>query len=350
MIEKLRVRNFRSLKDLEVMWGKFNVLMGPNNSGKSNILDCLAFLSETCRKPVMDAFGSRGGFEKVVFGGRENGIEFAVDLILDGETCQYVLSCERGEIREERLVLGAEATLERDSGRAVVVDDDGLQHEVSVSGYQSTLVGAYGNREGFSAIRRVCDCLGLWRVYQFASTDELRGRFAAREVLDLGRYCENLVPVLVSLRNGHPDLFSELEGALRQGIPDIDSLLTPLTPDGEAYLAVRERAFDPGFDSRHLSDGTLKFLAYVTASVLPHSGLACFEELENSLHPGLLKVLVQVLKKSDKQVILSTQSPYAINFIEPGEVRVVEKRRGETHVRVIDEVRRLRDTLRVILS
>ena len=41
MIKRLKVSNFKSLRDLKIDFRKFNVLVGRNNSGKSNIIDCI---------------------------------------------------------------------------------------------------------------------------------------------------------------------------------------------------------------------------------------------------------------------------------------------------------------------
>ena len=49
MIKQLRVRNFLSLKDVDLELGTRNLLVGPNMSGKSNLIDCFRFL--TTRRP-----------------------------------------------------------------------------------------------------------------------------------------------------------------------------------------------------------------------------------------------------------------------------------------------------------
>ena len=38
-ITKIKADNIKSLKDFEMTLGKFNVLIGPNGSGKTNILE-----------------------------------------------------------------------------------------------------------------------------------------------------------------------------------------------------------------------------------------------------------------------------------------------------------------------
>jgi len=46
MVQKVSIRNFKSIKELEVACRKVNVFIGEPNSGKSNILEALALLSE----------------------------------------------------------------------------------------------------------------------------------------------------------------------------------------------------------------------------------------------------------------------------------------------------------------
>jgi predicted ATPase len=46
MLQTVTIQNFRSLRDVTVTLRKVNLLIGPNNSGKSNFLKALAFLKE----------------------------------------------------------------------------------------------------------------------------------------------------------------------------------------------------------------------------------------------------------------------------------------------------------------
>ncbi len=47
MLKRVEVKNYRSLKELTLNLKQFNVLVGLNATGKSNIMDCLAFISES---------------------------------------------------------------------------------------------------------------------------------------------------------------------------------------------------------------------------------------------------------------------------------------------------------------
>ena len=42
MIDKITIKNFKSVVDLELNLGRFNVLIGENGCGKSNILEGIA--------------------------------------------------------------------------------------------------------------------------------------------------------------------------------------------------------------------------------------------------------------------------------------------------------------------
>ena len=64
-----------------------------------------------------------------------------------------------------------------------------------------------------------------------------------------------------------------------------------------------------------ISDGTLKLLAFITAINL-ESSIICIEEPENFIHPSLLKSLIEILTNSDKQVIITTHSPYLLDYVK----------------------------------
>ena len=69
MITKLRVRNFLSLKDVDVRLGMRNVLLGPNNSGKSNLVRALRFLTRMARQGLAQALLEAGGPQDITWKG-----------------------------------------------------------------------------------------------------------------------------------------------------------------------------------------------------------------------------------------------------------------------------------------
>ena len=106
MLSKLNVKNYKSLADFEMELGKFNVLIGPNNSGKSNIFDCLFFLAETMDAGFGDVVRKRGGYDHIVYGGEEEK-EVRMNIIasVDSKEFNYGISFWKSENIEERLTL-----------------------------------------------------------------------------------------------------------------------------------------------------------------------------------------------------------------------------------------------------
>lgn len=47
-IEKVEIHNFRSIVNGEFTLGDYSLLIGPNNAGKTNIIDALITMSSDC--------------------------------------------------------------------------------------------------------------------------------------------------------------------------------------------------------------------------------------------------------------------------------------------------------------
>lgn len=70
MLNRITIKNYKSLKELSLELRPLMVFIGPNNSGKSNILGCFQFLSEFVK--TEGAVRKWGGFEQFVFDGNIN--------------------------------------------------------------------------------------------------------------------------------------------------------------------------------------------------------------------------------------------------------------------------------------
>src|SRR6266702_4585346 len=78
-IERLRVQNYRVLRDLELKGiAPLTVLLGPNGSGKSTVFDVFAFLSECFTEGLRRAWDRRGRFKELRSRGTEGPIVFEI--------------------------------------------------------------------------------------------------------------------------------------------------------------------------------------------------------------------------------------------------------------------------------
>src|SRR6516164_7634630 len=69
----LSAENFRSFRAVEVALSPLNVLVGPNEAGKSNFLDLIRFLADSVRTDLAPALDARGGYDRVQFRGTPTG-------------------------------------------------------------------------------------------------------------------------------------------------------------------------------------------------------------------------------------------------------------------------------------
>jgi predicted ATPase len=158
---------------------------------------------------------------------------------------------------------------------------------------------------------------------------------AVRKDLRLQERGENFGAVLHSYHAEFGSNFREIEDWLRRAMPEISALLSGLTEGGQTYAQIEERGLKVRIPSWAMSDGTIRFLGHLLvafgASPPP---LICFEEPENYIHPRLLELLAHILKKASTrtQILLTTHSPYLLNFLEPEDILIVEKHEGATEV------------------
>src|SRR4051812_6541153 len=73
-ILKLEIEGFRSLKSQTWSPGDLNVIIGPNASGKSNLLRVLEMLSTAAQGRLGKYIQNEGGMEAILWDGQANSI------------------------------------------------------------------------------------------------------------------------------------------------------------------------------------------------------------------------------------------------------------------------------------
>jgi predicted ATPase len=189
-----------------------------------------------------------------------------------------------------------------------------------------------------------------WAFYNFIPV-QMAQPTPARRDLRLQKEGANISSVLHTFQSEWGESFTEVEELLRTAVPEIERLLTPLTEEGQTYLAVEERGLPLRIPSWAMSDGTLRFLGQLAALFSPDPlALACFEEPENCIHPGLLQLVVDVFKSASRktQILVTTHSPEFLNFLAPENLMIVEKKDGKTQCREAKDVAGVKEALKTL--
>lgn len=322
MITEIEIQGFKSFENVRLKLGGLNLFIGANASGKSNFFDALRVLQGIGYGfTVQEIFngkpkgagsetweGIRGGAWLASFKSRYRGPSGAMRLSVAGITrdqeFRYTVRIvpERSEIWED-LEIGSNERLRGNQVR----DRPSLLDSLS--------------RKGGSQGELASDLLrDLGNVQQLAPVaDLLRNYSQAPLAQRMGDRGENFAAVVNAII-ADKELHSAYLSWLRQ--------LTPMELDGVKILAgaLQEPLFALCEGERQLpapilSDGTLRFAAIAAAFFQPDMpGIITIEEIENGIHPGRLRLLLELLKSqsgsSGPQVFATTHSPVVLAWLE----------------------------------
>ena len=86
-----------------------------------------------------------------------------------------------------------------------------------------------------------------------------------------------------------------------------------------------------------VSGGTVRLLALLVIATwtAEHSSFIAIEEPENGIHPHLFEHIVDILRTAAEgnQVLVTTHNPAFLDFLEPDQVVLCDKREGYTITR-----------------
>jgi len=139
-----------------------------------------------------------------------------------------------------------------------------------------------------------------------------------KDLLDDG---SNLQNVLYNIYLKEDKIPTRIKNALAILFPNMN-IRFELTPDSRLFMKVIEKNLE--LYPPMISDGLYKILAILTALDCEHSILV-IDEIENSLHPEAIELIIDELKNNDKQVIITTHSPAVIDIVDPADLLIIER-------------------------
>jgi predicted ATPase len=238
MIERIAIENFKSFGDkVEIKLNKFNVLVGPNNSGKSNFLDALRFLSEIMNENIDKALNRRGSYKSVVFNGEENReIGFLINARIENSNIEYYLKIVfPANIKEEYLISDGKELIIFKNGKAQLWNI--ITNSFDTIYYPSSTSQPYPVITSHLRHLRKTEYLLQWKfreilekieVYNF-DPGKLRQKVKIGKVTKLNSDGSNLSAAIHFLRNKDREAYEELESLLKSAVPEIKYLETPPT-------------------------------------------------------------------------------------------------------------------------
>ena len=332
-LERLQVVGFRSLRNVELRLGGVTVLIGPNGAGKSNVLWALEMVRMLAFENLQVFVGERGGASYLMHYGPQQ--TAAIDLCLDFKTKggENSYSARLGWGANESLLFLSEKAGFRENP-----DTPWRWVELGAGHRESRLREVAETDKTARSVRFLLRQINFYHFHDTSRRSPLRTRdFAGTSGDYLRSDGSNLATFLEGLHRSESAsdqaAWRRIEGTLQRIAPFITELAPTRDRHGASLDWVDERG--ARFGPAHLSDGTLRALALITALGQPEEhlpALSCIDEPELGLHPAALDILCGLISSAATrhQVIVSTQSPSVLDHFEPDQVVVADRRSGET--------------------
>ena len=331
MIENVIIKNFKSIRDLELPLTNLNVLIGSNGVGKSNFISFF----EMAKAIFEQRFGSytldKGGIDNLLYRGRKISKEM-YGLMDFKNTNAFFFTLKPAQSNKGYIDNTGDFFNKRGESTK---DYLGQWHRTfwDSAVEESNLMGKmYGRAYYLNSYLR---SFTIYHFHDTSSSSPMRGQCEINDNSFLRDNGSNLAAYLYMLKQTDEKAFRLIEGTIHSIAPYFKRFNLrpdPVTPS-KISLEWEEVNSDMYLNGYSFSDGTIRFIALATLllqSKLPE--VIIIDEPELGLHPGAISKLVALIKRASKssQIILSTQSTNLVNCFEPENIIVVDREDEQT--------------------
>ena len=357
IINRLIAKNWRNFQQIDVPLRERQFIVGPNASGKSNLLDIFRFLRDIVKTDgggFQKAVNDRGGVSKIRSLSGEEDPEVAIEIhIADTpdapETWRYGVGfCQgvRGHcqtlLTHERVWRDGELLLDRPDK----ADKEDLDRLTQTALEQSAANAKF--REIARFLRNVTYLHLVPQLIRFAN--EIQGKVVENDPFGQG-FLEGVASVHPSTRRFR---LKKIEHTLKIAVPQFEKLEFIRDNTGRPHLRARYFHWcsnEEGQREDQFSDGMLRLIGLLWA-LLESDSVVLLEEPELSLNIGIVSQLApsisRLRRSGGSQILVSTQSDVLLRepgidgrevlLLTPGEEGTVAKISSDVdHIRVLLE-------------
>ena len=335
----LTLKNWRNFKHANVDLQDRMFVIGPNASGKSNLLDALRFLKQIASTGggFQDAVDRRGGMPRIRCLAARNfnhgHVTLGIKIGDDDQPCRwsYEVTFTAEPRGRHRPILKTEIVKRQDT---IVLErpttEDGADPERMTQTY---LEQVNVNRE----FREIVDFLGSIRYLHLVPhliREPERGTHRADDPYG----ADFLVRIAKTPERTRSRRLSRINQALKVAVPQLDRLELVQDEIGRWHLEARYEHWRPQparQNEREFSDGTLRLVGLLWSLLEGNKsgGPVLLEEPELSLHLSVVRqlpaILSRVRRAGGSQVLLTTHSEEVLQDPGLGKDEVVLLRPGD---------------------
>jgi len=306
VIASVSFQNFKVLRDTQLALRSFNLVIGPNGSGKTSLLQALLQLRSLSQLPPITEDAKQGKSDPRI------SFQFTKPYaVLTAELC-----CVSDQMCDALRLTPAES-------------ENWPQLQARLRGIRAYLF----------------DHLAMTTPSPRGDADELSSDGT------------NVAAVLAMFQEKYPKVFAEVEQELVRIMPEFTAIEFTPSSEKNVDLALRLSDDSGAVNAANLSQGTLYLLGVLTLVFHPAPpSMVCIEEIDRGIHPRMLREVRDLLYRlsypEDEsrpvvQVIATTHSPYLLDLFRdhPEEVVISQKQGNAAQFECLADRKDLADIL-----
>ncbi len=316
MITELRLENWKSFGEATLYIDPLSILIGTNASGKSNVLRALFFLHRISSGVTFsEALG--GDLDWWI---RKPFNDFSLTVVVKEDDSLIYSYRLNGTISNGNF---------HDSREYIYLDDSEFKIEEDVGSLAKLFVFGERNRNSQEPNAKAANIIRqylmkiMWLV---PNPNDMAGYSQLSPFLYFN--AGNIAGVLAALPSDKQKEIEDTVTYYASRLPERDIHRVYAEKVGklgkDAMLYCDEKWGESGeiftVDARAMSDGTLRFLAILTALLtLPEGSLLAIDEVDNGFHPSRAHLLLEALQTIGKQrnidVLVTTHNPALLDAL-----------------------------------
>jgi predicted ATPase len=346
VIKKLTIIGFKAIKQLEIIFTPFTVLIGGNSCGKSTVLQALDFARAFTIRDINEYLLERGWvFDDLKSQFDDSGIVISMELSLNingklqNISYSFAVSNHHGKIvtgESIRNLTENKTILARDGKEPPTPDNVEMYYlKSSFLKLIDENIPSLDFPEELYAVKKF---FAQSSSYELLSPDRMREKGSRGEVNDIGLGGEKLAAYIDRIPSGLKNKFDKI---LSDFIGYSANITTEKKLPGWVDLFLNETFFETitKVKSTHISDGLLRLIALTAASIpkynerqtqtdlffdIPDAGFILLDEIEDGINLNLIEKVIDMLRETikelNKQVVVTTHSPAIADSFKPEEI------------------------------
>ena len=320
LISNLKLKNWRNFTKVDVALQKRQFIVGPNASGKSNLLDAFRFLHDIAKQRgggLQEAIEKRGGISKIRCLSARKDPEIAIGVSIsdsvNGEIpkWRYEIGIKQERGGKRRPCVSYEKVWNSNGKRILNrPDKDDMKDKERL---QQTYLEQVNNNQPFREIGQYFGKITYMHMVPqlLRHSDDIQGKILEDDPFGQG-FLENIA---TTVKRSREFRLKKINECIKIAVPKLQEISFERDANtGRPHITAlysHWRAKGALQKEDQFSDGTLRLMALIW-SLLDGDSLLLLEEPELSLHAGIVErlapLLYQTQQRQNRQVLISTHS------------------------------------------